>query len=207
MATFSGQFSPGKIDRKFLHQNFTTFFTLKFTMTKEICHLVLTLGAISRRDLALKKVVTVSLVTNHEKSSKTSEKSRSILRCKVRDEDSKISGNLRSATWWTFRPRKKIFRPPPPKTPIRRRPFGPPAKPPLLLGFSIQKRSFLVFWGYFFGISRYFQGKFWESRISGRGVFFPVFFVEIPGRAISGLCSRRGRSQISGNLRSATFMS
>ena len=28
------------------------------------------------------------------------------------------------------------------------------------------------------------------------GVFFSVFFVEVPARAISGLCSRSGRSQI-----------
>ena len=52
--------------------------------------------------------------------------------------------------------------------------------------------------GYFGGIfpafSGYFGGKFWESRISGRGVFFRIFFVEIPGRATSGLCSRSGRS-------------
>ena len=31
--------------------------------------------------------------------------------------------------------------------------------------------------------------------------FFAVFFVEIPGRAISGLCSRRGRSQTWGTFR------
>ena len=36
---------------KICHQNFTTFFTRKFTITKEICHLVLTLGAISRKSL------------------------------------------------------------------------------------------------------------------------------------------------------------
>ena len=51
-------------------------------------------------------------------------------------------------SWWTFRPRKKIFRSPPPpkkkKIPIRcRHPPGPsgpplPENPPPLLGFSIK---------------------------------------------------------------------
>ena len=31
------------------HRNFTTFFTQKFTRSKEICHLAITLGAISRK--------------------------------------------------------------------------------------------------------------------------------------------------------------
>ena len=47
------------------------------------------------------------------------------------------------------------------------------------------------FW-YFIGILGVFS---WGSRISAQGVFFSVFFVEIPGGAISGLCSRSGRSQ------------
>ena len=38
-----------------------------------------------------------------------------------------------------------------------------------------QKCAFLVFWGYFFGIFGVFWGKFWESRISCRGVFFRYF--------------------------------
>ena len=38
-------------------------------------------------------------------------------------------------------------------------------------------------------------GRFWESSVSGRGGIFSVFFVEIPGRAISGVCSRSGLSQ------------
>ena len=38
-----------------------------------------------------------------------------------------------------------------------------------------QKCAFLVFWGYFLVFSGYFGGKFWESRISGRGVFFRYF--------------------------------
>ena len=50
-----------------------------------------------------------------------------------------------------------------------------------------QKCAFLVFFRYFWGIS-------WGSRISARGVFFWYFFVEIPARAISGLCSRSGHS-------------
>ena len=48
--------------------------------------------------------------------------------------------------------------------------------------------------GYFF---RYFGVFSWDSRISAPGGIFSAFFVEIPGRAISGLCSRSGRSQIS----------
>ena len=43
-------FFPRKKSLKICHQNFTTFFTLKFTITKELCHLVLPLGAISRKE-------------------------------------------------------------------------------------------------------------------------------------------------------------
>ena len=51
-------------------------------------------------------------------------------------------------------------------------------------------RIFGVFSGYFFWYFRgYFGDKFWESRISGGGGDFSVFFVEILGRAISKLCS------------------
>ena len=51
-----------------------------------------------------------------------------------------------SSSWWTFRPRKKIFSPPPRNPPIRRRPSRPlPSRPgeppPPLLGFSIKNRS------------------------------------------------------------------
>ena len=38
---------PSKYSLGICHQNFTTFFTMQFTISKEICHLVLTLGAIS----------------------------------------------------------------------------------------------------------------------------------------------------------------
>ena len=48
--------------------------------------------------------------------------------------------------------------------------------------------SFLVFSGYFGGIFR-------ESSISGWGYFFGIFFVEVPGRPISGLCGRSGHAQ------------
>ena len=59
---------------------------------------------------------------------------------------------------------------------------------------NTEKRAFLVFWGYFFGI-------FWgilgvnsgSPEFRAEGYFFLVFFVEIPGGAISGLCSRSGR--------------
>ena len=43
---------PKKNSLQFCHQYspiLTTFFTLKLTITKDICHLVLTLGAISRK--------------------------------------------------------------------------------------------------------------------------------------------------------------
>ena len=43
---------------------------------------------------------------------------------------------------------------------------------------------FSVFWGYFLGVPEFRTG----------GVFFRYFFAEIPGRAISGLCRRTGRS-------------
>ena len=44
----SSHLSPGKVGLKICHQIFTTFCTLKFTMANKICHLMLTLGAISR---------------------------------------------------------------------------------------------------------------------------------------------------------------
>ena len=47
-----------------------------------------------------------------------------------------------------------------------------------------------------FGVfSRYFRGIFLGFQNFGAGGIFSIFFVEIPGRAISGLCSRSGRSQ------------
>ena len=35
------------------HQNFTTLFTLQFAISKEMCRLVLTLGAISRKEIVI----------------------------------------------------------------------------------------------------------------------------------------------------------
>ena len=61
---------------------------------------------------------------------------------------------------------------------------------------NTKNAHFWYFGGIFSVFSGYFGGKFWESRISGRGVFFSVFLLEIRDRAISGLCSRSGRSQI-----------
>ena len=46
-----------------------------------------------------------------------------------------------------------------------------------------------------FGIFSVFWGIFWGVQNFGLGAIFSVFFVEIPGRATSGLCSRRGHSQ------------
>ena len=61
-----------------------------------------------------------------------------------------------------------------------------------------QKCTFLVFSRYFWGIFLGFQ------NFGPRGIFL-VFFVEIPGRAISGLCSRSGRSQYKTILRNNCF--
>ena len=50
VAKFPVNFSPGKKKLNICHLNFTTFFTQKFTRSKDICHLVLTLGGISRKE-------------------------------------------------------------------------------------------------------------------------------------------------------------
>ena len=51
--SFPVNFCQEKSSLKNCRQNFTTFFTLKFAISKEICRLVLTLGAISRKELTL----------------------------------------------------------------------------------------------------------------------------------------------------------
>ena len=56
-----------------------------------------------------------------------------------------------------------------------------------------------IFW--YFGVSfRYFRGLLGlnsgSPEFRSAGYFLGFFLVEIPGRAISGLCSRSGRSQI-----------
>ena len=71
-----------------------------------------------------------------------------------------------------------------------------PKKIPRKYRKNTQNGHFWYFGGIFSVFSGYFEGKFRESRISGRGGIFSVFFVEIPGRAISGLCSRSGCSQV-----------
>ena len=60
---------------------------------------------------------------------------------------------------------------------------------------KIPKWAFLVFRGYFFGIFGVFWGYFAGVQSFGPRGIFSVFSMEIPGRAISGLCSRSGRSQ------------
>ena len=51
-----------------------------------------------------------------------------------------------------------------------------PKKDPHQNTEKIHKMGVLVFWGIFSIFSAYFGGKFWESRISGRGgVFFWYF--------------------------------
>ena len=64
---FGGKFFlsifPRKNSLEICHRNFTTFFTLKFRMTKEICHLVLTLGAISRNKFFQSSGVRESVVS------------------------------------------------------------------------------------------------------------------------------------------------
>ena len=49
LVAYSCRFPTPENSLKTSHQNFTTFCTLKFTINKEICHLVFTLGAISRK--------------------------------------------------------------------------------------------------------------------------------------------------------------
>ena len=64
---------------------------------------------------------------------------RALRDCKQRS--SSVSKKAPTVSWWTFRPRKKNFTPPPPNSPIR--PDTLPAPQPLsllkTLGFSIKK--------------------------------------------------------------------
>ena len=78
---------------------------------------------------------------------------------------------------------------------------GTPRKHPQNTEKIPRKYAFSVFSGYFFGIFRVFWGYFLGFQNFGPGDIFSVFFVEIPGRAISGLCSRSGRSQASAEIR------
>ena len=57
------------------------------------------------------------------------------------------------------------------------------------------KQAFLVFWGVLFCIFGVFFGEILGVQNFGPEGIFSVCFVEISGRAISGLCSRSGRSQ------------
>ena len=63
--------------------------------------------------------------------------------------------------------------------------FWTPGKYPEKIPKKMQKRPFLVFFRYFFGV-------FFRFQNFRPGAIFSVFFVEIPHRAISGLCSRSG---------------
>ena len=75
--------------------------------------------------------------------------------------------------------------------------FWNPDKIPRKYRRHAPKTGILGISGTFFGIFSVFWGYFWRSRISGREGIFSVFFVEIPGQGVPGLCSRSGRSQIS----------
>ena len=77
--------------------------------------------------------------------------------------------------------------------------FWSPKKIPQKYRKNTKSGHFWYFGGIFSAFSGYFGGKCWESRISGWGGIFSVFFVEIQGGAISGLCSRSGRSQLLGS--------
>ena len=63
---------------------------------------------------------------------------------------------------------------------------------------KIPKMGILGILGVFFRYFRGILGEILGVQNFGPGGIFSVFFVEIPGRAISGLCSRSGRSQKKG---------
>ena len=77
--------------------------------------------------------------------------------------------------------------------------FWKPKKTPPKYRKNTKNGQLFIFKNYFGGILSVFWGylgEFWESRTLGRGGgISPVFFVEIPGRAISDLCSKPGGSQ------------
>ena len=73
--------------------------------------------------------------------------------------------------------------------------FWSPKKIPQKYRKNTKNAYFWHFVGIFSVFSGYFGGKFWSPEFRAGGIF-SVFFVEIPGRAISGLCSRSGRSQL-----------
>ena len=73
---------------------------------------------------------------------------------------------------------------------------GTPRKYPKKYRKNTKNAHFWYSAGYFLVFSGYFWGKFWESIISARGVVFRYFSWKFRGRAISGLCSRSGRSQV-----------
>ena len=67
----------------------------------------------------------------------------------------------------------------------------PPNTPKIPQKITPKYQKCPFFW-YFFGIFRVFLGA---PEFRPRGFLFCVFFVELPGRGVSGLCSRSGGSQ------------
>ena len=78
----------------------------------------------------------------------------------------------------------------PKKTP-RKHPENTPKIPK-----KYQKCAFFVFGEYFLLFSGYFRGRFWESRISGRGVFFWYFSWKFRVGPSQGSVAGQGGSQL-----------
>ena len=81
------------------------------------------------------------------------------------------------------------------KRPPRAEILEPQENTPKILE-NTKNTHFLYFRDIFSVLSGYFGGIFLGFQNFGPGGLFSAFFVEIPGRVISGLCSRSGRSQI-----------
>ena len=103
----------------------------------------------------------------------------------------------RAPTW----PDPEFPRKIPKNTPRAPRFLNPNKIPQKIPKKNTKNEHFWYFGGIFPVFSGYFGGKFWEFRISVRGVFFRYFswkFWAGPGQF--GLCSRSGRSQSQGTI-------
>ena len=77
--------------------------------------------------------------------------------------------------------------------------FWSPKKIPQKYRKKTKMRIFLVFLGYFLVFSGYCGAKFWESRISGRGVFFRYFSWKFRVGPFRGSVAGRGVLNFSNN--------